>query len=182
MDSRPEIPIRAENSGEEPIKRAERIVYPPNPRYLRMKFLSRLMDQSIQLPGGYRIGLDPIIGLIPAIGDMLTTAISLFLVYDAARLGLPKLVLGRMLANVALESLVGTFPILGDLFDAVWKSNIRNMRLLDLHYHPTLPERPARRLIGWLLLVFGLFIGVIVFLCAMLVQFFLELFRVVMGG
>src|SRR5688572_32236896 len=107
--------------------RAERIVYPANPRLQRIRFVSNLLDQCITLPGGMRIGLDPIVGLVPAVGDLAATAMSLYLVYEAARLGLPKRILLRMLGNVALETLMGTFPVLGDLFDAVWKANMRNL-------------------------------------------------------
>lgn len=137
--------------------RAERIVYPENPRYQRIRFISKLMDQSITLPNGYRIGLDPLLGLAPGIGDALCTLISLYLIYEAARLGLPKHVLLRMIGNVAVDSLTGSVPLLGDVVDAVWKSNMRNLRLVDRHYHPSLPERPARRLAGWIALVLGIF-------------------------
>ena len=138
--------------------RAERIQYPVNPRLQRMRFFSNLLDQCITLPGGMRIGIDPIVGLVPGVGDLAATAMSLYLVYEAARLGLPKRVLLRMLVNVALEMLMGTFPILGDIFDAVWKANMRNMRLVELHHSPTYPERSKRKILGWMLGVFLLFV------------------------
>jgi hypothetical protein len=120
----------------------------------RLRVLSHLMDNSIVLPNGYRIGLDPILGLLPGIGDLLGASISTWMVYEAARLGLPKRVLLRMFGNILVELLVGTIPLLGDAFDAVWKANTRNMRLLDQHYNPTLKERPSRRI----LLSFGIFL------------------------
>jgi hypothetical protein len=108
------------------------------------------MDQSIVLPSGFRIGLDPILGLLPGVGDAVTSLISCYLVYESARLGLPRRVLGRMLGNIALESLAGSFPVLGDIFDAFWKSNMRNLRLLEQHYHPGLPERSGRQIGLWI--------------------------------
>jgi hypothetical protein len=149
--------------------RAQRIHYPVNPRLQRMRFFSNLLDQCITLPGGMRIGIDPIVGLVPAIGDLASTAMSLYLVYEAARLGLPKRILLRMLVNVAFEMLMGTFPVLGDLFDAVWKANMRNLRLVELHYSPSQVERSKGKIIGWLLGVFLLFVlGYLVIVISML--------------
>src|SRR5688572_10774277 len=90
--------VSVDPAGEE--KRAERILYPVNPRLQRIRFISNLLDQCIALPGGMRIGIDPIIGLVPVAGDLIATSLSLYLVYEAARLGLPKRILLRMLFNV----------------------------------------------------------------------------------
>ena len=136
--------------------RAERIVYPESPRYRRIRSIATLMDQSIVLPSGFRIGLDPLFGLLPGIGDAVSALISCYLVYESARLGLPKRVLLRMLGNIGLDTLVGSFPVLGDFFDAFWKSNMRNLRLLDEHYHPATPERSARQISAWLLSMMAL--------------------------
>ena len=116
--------------------RAERIVYPPNARLERLRFLANLLDTCIMLPGGYRIGIDPILGLVPGIGDLIGAAISLYIVREASKLGIPKWILLRMLANVGVEALIGFVPVLGDVFDAAFKANVRNLRLLDLHYSP----------------------------------------------
>lgn len=116
--------------------RAERIVYPPNVRLERLRFLANLLDTCIMLPGGYRIGLDPILGLIPGVGDLIGAGISLYIVREAAKLGIPKWVVLRMLANVGTEALIGFIPVLGDVFDAAFKANMRNLRLLELHYSP----------------------------------------------
>jgi len=127
------------------------------------------MDQSIVLPNGFRIGLDPLLGLVPGIGDAVTTLISCYLVYESARLGLPKRILVRMLANIGLDSIVGTVPVLGDLFDAGWKSNMRNLRLLDQHYHPTMAERLPRQIILWMAAMMGLLalmVGAVFYLVA----------------
>ncbi len=96
----------------------------------RLERLARLLDSSIQLPGGMRIGLDGIIGLIPGIGDAVGATLSTYLIARAARLGASVPVLLRMMANVLIETVVGAVPVLGDLFDFAWKANDRNIRLL----------------------------------------------------
>ena len=156
--------------------RAERIQYPVSPRLQRIRWVSNLLDQCITLPGGMRIGIDPIVGLIPAVGDLAATAMSLYLVYEAARLGLPKRILVRMLGNVALESLMGTFPLLGDLFDAVWKANMRNLRLVELHHSPTHTERSKRKILGWIFGVFLLFAAGYVALAMLVLKAILSVF------
>jgi len=146
---------------EQPI-RPERIEYPVSPHLRRIRYMSRLLDTSIKLPTGHRIGIDPIIGLIPGIGDFIGAVLSLYIVYEAARMGIEKRILIRMLVNVLIEVLVGEIPILGDIFDAVWKANIRNAKLVEMNYQPTQMERPAGK-IGFyfaiLLLVFFVIIA-----------------------
>src|SRR5690242_19595972 len=126
-----EVPVLAE-----PSERAQRIVPPANRRLARMRFLSRLLDNAILLPGGYRIGLDPLMGLLPGVGDFLGGTLSLWLIYDAARLGMSKRTLARMGLNVLLDTTVGSVPVVGDVMDALWKSNARNMRLVEGEYRP----------------------------------------------
>ncbi len=142
--------------------RLERIEYPVSPHLRRIRSLSRLLDTSIKLPTGHRIGIDPIIGLVPGVGDFIGAALSLYIVYKAARLGIEKRILIRMCGNVLIEALVGEIFILGDIFDAVWKANIRNAKLVEMHYQPTQMERPAGK-IGFyfaiLLLVFFVIIA-----------------------
>lgn len=100
----------------------------------RIRRLSRLMDSSIRIPGiGFRIGLDPIIGLVPGAGDLISTAFSAYIIYLATRFRLPFSVVRLMIFNIALEAVVGAVPLVGDLFDAVYKSNIRNLALLEKH-------------------------------------------------
>jgi hypothetical protein len=103
-------------------------------RLRRLDRLSRLLDNAFAIPGTrFRIGLDGILGLIPGIGDATGAALSIYLIFQAARLGLPVSTLLRMVGNVALETVVGAVPIVGDIFDIVWKANIRNMALLRGH-------------------------------------------------
>lgn len=107
----------------------------------RIRRLSRLMDTSVRIPGtGFRIGLDPIIGLIPGAGDLISTAFSAYIIFLATRFGIPRQDLTEMIFNVALESVVGTVPLVGDLFDAFYKSNIRNLAILEKHLMAVEPE------------------------------------------
>lgn len=89
------------------------------------------------------MGLDPLLGLVPGIGDWLGWAVSLHLLVSAAQLGVGGALLMRMLGNVVVDGIVGLVPLLGDLFDAAWKANDRNLRLLEAHV--ALPERTAAR-------------------------------------
>lgn len=94
--------------------------------------LARLLDDAIPIPGtSYRIGIDPLIGLVPGIGDVLGAVLSAWLLVIAARLGAPASVLARMGLNIAIDALVGSIPVAGDLFDAGWKANTRNLRLIE---------------------------------------------------
>ena len=86
------------------------------------------------IPGtNLRFGFDALIGLVPGIGDAVTTAVSLWLVKEARALGAPAHLVARMLGNIAIDSVVGAVPLLGDAFDLVWKSNRRNLHLLRRH-------------------------------------------------
>jgi hypothetical protein len=103
--------------------------------YLRLaRLLAELLDRRFTIPGtDIRIGLDPLIGLIPGIGDAAANLIGFFIVVAGAQLGLPNIVLVRMTVNIALNALGGSIPVLGDLFSVWFKSNIRNLRLLERH-------------------------------------------------
>jgi hypothetical protein len=107
----------------------------------RIRKLSRLMDTAIGIPGTkFRIGLDPIMGLVPGAGDLVSTAFSAYIIYLATRFRLPGQALKQMLFNIGLEAVVGTVPLVGDLFDAYYKSNIRNLAILEQHLQATDPE------------------------------------------
>ncbi len=100
-------------------------------RMARLDALAKLLDVAFIVPGtNIRYGIDGLIGLIPVVGDLVTTAISLWLVREARALGAPWHVTTRMLGNVALDGVVGLVPIAGDAFDVMFRANIRNMRLL----------------------------------------------------
>jgi hypothetical protein len=97
----------------------------------RLRRLAWLLDNSISLPGDVRIGLDPLIGLVPGIGDLIGVALSSYIIAVAAKLGAPRSLLLRMGLNVGVEAIVGAVPLLGDVFDAYWKANYRNVGLLE---------------------------------------------------
>jgi len=100
-------------------------------RLTRLDALAKLLDVAFSLPGtNIRYGIDGLIGLIPVVGDIITTAISLWLVREARALGAPWHVTSRMLANVALDGVVGMVPLVGDAFDVLFRANVRNVRLL----------------------------------------------------
>jgi hypothetical protein len=100
-------------------------------RLARLEALAKLLDIAFILPGTkIRYGIDGILRLIPVVGDLIASALSLWLVREARMLGAPWYLTARMLANVALEGTVGMVPIAGDAFDVMFRANIRNMRLL----------------------------------------------------
>jgi hypothetical protein len=91
-----------------------------------------------------RVGLDPVLGLFPGIGDFLAAVLSSYVVVAAARLGAPRSVLARMLVNLGVDTLVGVVPLLGDLFDVGWKANMRNAALLEGYViHPRATRRSS---------------------------------------
>jgi hypothetical protein len=114
----------------------------------RLRGLSRLLDDAVRVPGtDYRVGLDPLIGLIPGGGDLIGGLISTYIVIEAARMGVPRTLLARMGRNILLELGVGTVPLLGDLFDVTWKANARNVALLEGHY--AAPDRESKAVSRW---------------------------------
>lgn len=122
---------------------------PAQPALRNAQALARLLDSSIGVPGtSYRIGLDPLIGLVPGIGDFAGVLLSTSILLSAARVGVPHPTLVRMATNIGIEALVGTVPIVGDLFDAGWRANLRNVRLMEAHL--AAPVSSARRSKRWL--------------------------------
>lgn len=104
-------------------------------RMERLDALAHLMDSAIVIPGtNIRFGADSIVGLIPGIGDLVTAGVASLIILEARRMGAPTHVVARMIGNVALDGLVGTIPVIGDLFDVAFRANLRNMRLLRRHF------------------------------------------------
>jgi len=131
----------------------------------QMNNLAWLLDNSIRIPIiNYRIGLDAIIGLIPGLGDVAGLLISSVIVIQAIRLGAPGRTLLQMVLNIAIEALIGLVPMLGDIFDATFKSNIRNMRLVNLALdHPQTGHAVNRAAgTGIIVAVIAALIGIIV--------------------
>jgi hypothetical protein len=115
-------------------------------RLRRLRALAWFLDRSIPLGGNWRVGLDPILGLFPGIGDWLGALLSCYIVYEAGRLGVPTSALVRMGGNILIEAAIGTVPLLGDLFDFAWQANMRNLALVERHYRPGLEPRSLQRL------------------------------------
>jgi hypothetical protein len=116
-------------------------------RIARIDALATLLDTALVIPGtNVRFGLDALIGLFPAVGDIITTALSLFIVHEAYQLGAPGHVIARMLGNVALDGVFGAVPLVGDAFDVLWRANRRNMRLLREWLKRVEDEHTARLL------------------------------------
>jgi hypothetical protein len=112
----------------------------------RLRQLAYLLDDRFRVPGTkYRIGLDGLIGLVPGLGDAATTLLSLYIVLEARRLGVPVTKLGRMGLNVGLDAVLGAVPLVGDLFDVAWKANRRNLALLLDHVDPDRETRHGSR-------------------------------------
>jgi len=131
-------PLKASNIAMRP--QAEPEIIPPRRASSRVEglddatlnLLASLLDDVFKIPGtSLRFGLDHLIGLVPGIGDLLTGAASFLIIFAAWQRQLPKVTVARMMANVAIDTLVGSIPLLGDAFDAAWKSNRKNLNILQ---------------------------------------------------
>jgi hypothetical protein len=123
----------------------------PDPRGLdALRRWARIFDSAFRIPGtGITFGLDPILGLIPGLGDVASPFFSLFFLWHGLRLGVPKVVLARMVFNVLIDAAVGAIPVVGDLFDFGWKANAWNLQLLERHALPGRPPTSA----DWLVVI-----------------------------
>src|ERR1041384_7628684 len=119
------VPVRVRNSGE---------VYSPGERLPArdpwIEHLARLMDGAIPI-GRWSIGIDPLLGLVPGIGDLIGAMISMLIVMRAVQAGIPRIAVARMMTNVAIDSLIGAIPVLGDAFDFAYKANLKNLRIYE---------------------------------------------------
>ncbi len=107
----------------------------------RIEAMEMVLERSFTIPGINRaVGLDAIVGIIPVLGDVLTAAMGAYIVWEARNLGLPKWKLARMAANIAFDTALGAIPVAGDLFDLLYRSNSRNLRIVKKHldkHHPS---------------------------------------------
>ena len=112
----------------------------------RVRALAKVLDSAIRIPGtSITLGLDAHVGLVPGVGDVAGAAMSGYIVLAAARLGVPPSVLARMLLNLGVDTLVGSVPLLGDLFDVGFRANTRNAALVELHVaEPAAARRSSR--------------------------------------
>ncbi len=126
-------------------------------RVERLQRLARLWDSAFRIPGTQvRVGLDPLIGLVPGIGDAAGALVASYIVLEAARFEVPGATLLRMIANVAIDAVLGTVPVIGDMFDVGWKANIKNVALIEHHLADPHGARHASR--AWLLLVIAVLV------------------------
>jgi hypothetical protein len=104
---------------------------------------ARIFDTAFRIPGtNITFGIDPLLGLVPGIGDLASPILSIFMVWHGAKLRVPKVVLARMVINALVDAAAGTIPVVGDIFDFGWKANAWNLALLEKHAMPG--QRPSR--------------------------------------
>jgi hypothetical protein len=159
-----------------PLQEVEWEVLPPEEKRKRarleplFRWLALIMDQFLRLPGTkFRFGLDPILGLFPGIGDTASAIVSAFALLQAARCGLPKIVLARMSLNILINELVGIIPGIGDAFSFWFKSNARNYQILQEH---TSGIGKARRS-DWIFVIAVLLVLVVIVCAGIALSFFI---------
>ena len=114
----------------------------------RLEALARLMDGSFVIPGtNFRLGLDAIMGLVPVAGDVISGLISSYLIWEARRLGAPRWLIARMMANTFIDTTLGAIPVVGDAFDILFRGNMKNMALLRRHMEKRGLTPPVGRVI-----------------------------------
>lgn len=139
--------------------------------------MARVLDDMFQIPGtSIRFGLDALIGLIPGVGDLVTGAASFLIIFSAWERGLPRVTLARMVANVAIDTLVGAMPIVGDVFDAAWKANRKNYNLLL-----RAEQQPTRKASAQDWLFLGLLLIAIAALVSLPILIVIFVFRILRG-
>jgi hypothetical protein len=137
----------------------------PSQKVLFARFLAELLDQRFTIPGtSIRIGLDPILGLIPGIGDGLANIAGSAILFIAAQYRLPKIVILRMALNIALNAMIGAIPIFGDIFSIWFRSNVKNVQLLE--YYLSAEDRAST--FGNWIFVIAVVVGIILLLTAIL--------------
>lgn len=149
------MPVKVGRSGE---------VYRPGERLPArdhwIEYLAYLMDGIIPI-GPWSIGLDPLLGLIPGFGDVIGALVSMLIVARAVQAGIPRIAVARMMTNIAVDTLVGAIPVIGDAFDFAYKANLKNLRIYEDALYDR--RRAAQRHVGFFVL---LLIGLILLLAA----------------
>ena len=146
-------------------------------RLARIRVLARVLDSAVAIPGtNFRFGLDALLGIAPGLGDLAGAALSGYIVLTGIRLGAPRPVVLRMLGNVALDTIAGSVPVIGDLFDAGWKANNRNVALIEQHVDAPRETRTSSMLmtvgvIGVLVLLAGTGVALTIFAIRWLMSF-----------
>lgn len=150
----------------------------------QLRKISDLLDNAIRVPGtSYGVGIDPLLGLIPGGGDFLGGLISVYIVFSAAMMGLPRETLMRMASNIVFDSLAGIVPVFGDLFDVAWKANSKNMDILEAHLESPKVSKSADR--GFVFLLLGgliLFVIIIAALGFLVISLLVEILKFIISG
>jgi len=137
----------------------------PHPALKNINRLAQLMDSQFRLPGtNFRFGLDGILGLIPGAGDLSTLAVSGYMIMIMAKNGASGNVIAKMVVNVLIDALLGAIPFIGDLFDFVFKANLKNMQLMREHYQDGRHRGGAWKVVVPVLILLILIVGVIIYL------------------
>jgi len=132
-----------------------------------LRHVSRLLDSAYTIPGTtYRFGLDPVLGIVPGIGDLVSPLFTIALLWQSHDLHLPRVIQARMLFNVAIDTLIGIVPIVGDLFDVAWKANDMNMALFERYAYEERSASPGDWMFVVGLTVVVAALGVLPFLLA----------------
>lgn len=130
----------------------------------RLRQLSYLLDNAVGIPGtDFRFGLDPVVGVLG--GDVVTGLVSVYIVYEAMKMGLPAATIGRMGFNILLDTLTGLVPVLGDLFDVGWKANSQNVSLLEKHVANPVPSRATDKVFA--VIVIALLLALVICMAAL---------------
>jgi len=133
---------------------------PSSSRFDLLRRWSYLLDSAFRVPGtNIRFGWDPILGLIPGIGDLSSPAFAALLLTQALRMRVPRVVLWRMMINAGVDALLGFVPGLGNVVDVFWKANARNMALLERHAEPGVPPRRSDVLFVYGVLILLVFVA-----------------------
>ena len=141
----------------------------------RLRAIATVLDDAVRVPGtNIRFGLDALLGLLPGAGDAVTGAVATYAIVLAARLGAPPVVIARMAVNVLIDVATGTIPVVGDIFDVGWKSNRKNVRLLEGYQANPQKVRASSWAVVILLLLFivAAMVGVFMFAAWVLRQIF----------
>ena len=157
-----------------PLQEVDWEVLPPEEKRKRegleplFKWLALIMDEFVRVPGTqFRFGLDPLIGLVPGLGDTGSALVSAFALIQAVRLGVPKILLARMSVNILVNEIIGIVPIVGDAFSFWFKSNARNYQIIKEH----MGAPPVSRRSDWIFVIAVLVLLVVIVACGLLVKF-----------
>ncbi|MFB2837918.1 DUF4112 domain-containing protein [Floridanema evergladense] len=147
----------------------------------RLRRISHVLDNAIPIPGTkFRFGIDPLLGLIPGGGDTLSAFFAAYIIWESAKLGLPKEILIKMFSNILFDTFVGSVPVAGDLFDVAWKANAKNVDLLEEHLQLPQSTKKADKWFLFLLLIgLILFVAIVGTISVLLISF---LFSLVTGN